>query len=936
VQATVAECPDHQDLVAFLDGRMPPRATQSVREHVERCSSCKTVVGALGQSVRAAENAALLLRMTETGDTLASSERVRSWSLPPGDPSRYVRLDEVARGGLGRIVRAHDLHLDRQVALKESLVGEMGQARFAREALITARLQHPSIVPVHEAGRWPSGEPYYAMKLVSGRPLDAVIEKTTSLDQRLALLPNVIAVADAIAYAHGARVIHRDLKPSNVLVGAYGETVVIDWGMAKDLGAPDEAPLPTGGGGDGLTVTGSIMGTPEYMPPEQAEGKPVNEGADVYALGALLYCVLTGAPPYQGPKILSQVLEGPPPPIQERQPNIPPDLATIVGRAMERRAEDRYPSARDLAEDLRRFQTGQLVAAHHYSRATRLSRWLRKHRAPVTVAVVMFAVLIALGVAGLRRILDERARANRARDDAEALLDYVSNDLYTTLEPVGQVRALDSVTARTLAYFEKLAPQDRGPSSELHRAAALRHRGNVLLALGQASAARTSFEGARQLAAAQLAHAPGDPAWTSELASSWWRLSEVMNSQGDLPAALSAAREALALQEAASARTPGDEQLQVSVATSHWRVGLVLERQGDLAGALASYRRSHELVSPRAAREPVDSIALARALDSLRSIGDVLETQGKLDEALASFRALLAGAERLAAAAPDDLRRQYHVGTALSRIGGVLETKGDYAGAMAAYRKDLAISERLSAHDPSNTTWRNDLAVTWNRVGSVLQAQGDLPGALDAYRKTLAIQEPLAALDPSDLELQRGVAVMYGWIGGVLEKQRDLQGALDAYRQYDAISGRLAAHDATNVGWQDDLLVARRRLAQTLLALGDTAGARQVVDDTVRTMEASVRAHGDVLGTTWGRFQLVVGNLEAASGRADAARQAWTRSVDALAPVARDKIAAAQSALAQSLLHLGRVDEARPWVDALRLEQHDDPELWKLVRAAGL
>ncbi len=139
------------------------------------------------------------------------------------------------------MLRASDTRLNRPVAIKELLgsAGEVAEERFVREALLTARLQHPSIVPLYEAGRWPSGAPFYAMKLVTGRSLEDVIAESLTLPQRLALLPHVLAAAEAMAYAHSERIIHRDLKPANVLVGAFGETVVIDWGLAKDLAAPE-------------------------------------------------------------------------------------------------------------------------------------------------------------------------------------------------------------------------------------------------------------------------------------------------------------------------------------------------------------------------------------------------------------------------------------------------------------------------------------------------------------------------------------------------------------------------------------------------------------------------------------------------------------------------------------------------------------------------
>src|SRR5262249_26943413 len=156
--------------------------------------------------------------------------------------------------------------------------------RFVREALITARLQHPSIVPVYEAGRWPDRAPFYAMKLVAGRPMSDVLARAATLDDRLALLPAVLAVCDAMAYAHGERIIHRDLKPHNVLVGAHGETVVIDWGLAKDLTADDrDAPAigPYRAAAADQTADGALLGTPGYMAPEQALGQDADERADV-------------------------------------------------------------------------------------------------------------------------------------------------------------------------------------------------------------------------------------------------------------------------------------------------------------------------------------------------------------------------------------------------------------------------------------------------------------------------------------------------------------------------------------------------------------------------------------------------------------------------------------------------------------------------------
>ncbi len=348
--------------------------------------------------------------------------------LPQVEPNRYDISGEFAHGAIGRILHARDRKLNRPVAIKELIFpGGTVEARFVTEALVTARLQHPSIVPVYDAGRWDSGEPFYAMKYVAGHSLADVIAGTKTLQERLALLPHVLAVAEAIAYAHTERVIHRDLKPANVLVGDFGETVVIDWGLAKDLSLDASAePAMTAApahADSSLTHQGMVVGTPAYMPPEQAAGRSVDERADVYALGAILYHLLAGTRPYDSgssAEVIDQVVRGPPTPLSERQRGIPADLLTIVAKAMARDPAERYATARELAEDLRRFQTGQIVGAHAYSVGERLRRFVRRYRAAVAVTAVALLVLIGVGTVSFVRILAERDRAERKQTEAEA------------------------------------------------------------------------------------------------------------------------------------------------------------------------------------------------------------------------------------------------------------------------------------------------------------------------------------------------------------------------------------------------------------------------------------------------------------------------------------------------------------------------------------
>jgi serine/threonine protein kinase len=288
-------------------------------------------------------------------------------------PGRYTDAREAARGGMGRVLVARDGQLGREVALKELLpdarrtagaeVSHPLAARFTREARITAQLQHPAITPVYELGRRDDGTLYYTMKLVRGRTLSQAIAEAGGLDARLRLLPHFVDLCQAIAYAHSRGVLHRDIKPSNVIVGEYGETAVVDWGLAKVRGqgpTADEAvtadPSPLGEEG-GMTAHGHVLGTPAYMPPEQALGLmgELDERSDIYALGAVLYEILAGRSPYAGRSgagVVSSVIAGPPPPPRAVDRDVPEEYARICSRAMARSPADRPASALALAREI--------------------------------------------------------------------------------------------------------------------------------------------------------------------------------------------------------------------------------------------------------------------------------------------------------------------------------------------------------------------------------------------------------------------------------------------------------------------------------------------------------------------------------------------------------------------------------------------------------
>lgn len=399
---TASQARSADDHIAETNDRASPTPTSLVRPHTEELDEYE---------VSLASPIAPSPSLLDEDDSLMLVE-----------PDCYRREHEIARGGLGKVSTAYDQRLGREVAIKEMLhPHSVQQGRFMREALITAKLQHPSIVPVYEAGYWPNGTPFYAMKNVAGRTLSDLLHEAETLPERLAYLANVTAVADAVAYAHTQRVIHRDLKPSNVILGDFGETVLVDWGLAKELDTTtDGAQTHNSHENDAFsTQTGSIVGTPTYMPPEQAHTAEVDERADIYSLGALLYHVLSGHPPYAGSTandILAQLRTSPPAPLAQRVPEAPKELVTIVEQAMARDVDERYQSARDVVADLKRFQNGQLVSVHQYTTWALVKRWVHRYRALVVLAAIMLTLLAVTALISVWRIVEER-NVTRERSD---------------------------------------------------------------------------------------------------------------------------------------------------------------------------------------------------------------------------------------------------------------------------------------------------------------------------------------------------------------------------------------------------------------------------------------------------------------------------------------------------------------------------------------
>ncbi|MFH0946507.1 MAG: bifunctional serine/threonine-protein kinase/formylglycine-generating enzyme family protein [Planctomycetota bacterium] len=382
-------------------------------------------------------------------------------------------LGEIARGGMGVILKGWDKELRRHLAIKvvkprgdvkgRRPLEEHALCRLLEEAQVTGQLEHPGIVPVHELGLSEKGQVYFSMRLVEGDDLSAVFERIGRGEAgwtRVRALGLLSKACDAVAFAHSRGVIHRDLKPENIMVGSFGETYVMDWGLARVLGreggedagkGQGETPGTRAVSTDGratsssgkstplLTEAGTVVGTPAYMPPEQAAGRldDLGKTADVYSMGAILYHLLAGQAPYLDRsshlaphEIVREVLAGPPTPLAQLAADLPPELEAICDRAMARDRASRYPTMETLAEDLRAYMEQRVVQAYATGPFAELKKWFLRNRG--LAATILLAALSLVAVFSWA-FVNVRAERNTALAEQRRVLQLADVRRYADL-----------------------------------------------------------------------------------------------------------------------------------------------------------------------------------------------------------------------------------------------------------------------------------------------------------------------------------------------------------------------------------------------------------------------------------------------------------------------------------------------------------------------
>ncbi|MBL8916624.1 MAG: protein kinase [Archangium sp.] len=782
-------CPPVLELDAFASGSLDTIRAEVVDAHVATCERCKT-------------------RLVQFSKTLGALVDATAATPIPLEESHYVPVlndggeqIELGRGGIGRVLLMGDTHLGRDVAMKVLLARgtkapeeQRGiELRFVREARVTGQLEHPAIVPVYELGRRPDGNLYYVMRRVSGRTLDAALEEAADLQARLAFMPHVLAACQAIAYAHSRHVVHRDLKPQNVMLGKFGETHVVDWGLAAVRGS-DQAPSLSKASDSGTVrlapklTSGAemVMGTPAYMSPEQARGQIalVDELSDVWGLGTILYEVLTGVPPRNSLDRFNVK------PVLEVEPNAPRELAAICTKALEEVRQKRYQSAEAVVNDVAAYVHGRRVEAYSYRAIDLLRRFAWQYRAPLFVGLAALITIITMSVISVRRVRAER-------DEARQLAQLVFGDLGKHLSPQpGVSPVVDAVTQRALTFYEGTLDEQDVPTAEREEIAGAivrllqlnislgkyteaarlkkacdrltsplsKERGVTLLATsvncqtGAASAALQQnllAEAEAELKEADRRFALGpaewtDPSWKaaqSGVLSRWFSLEYA---RGDLERAKSYAEQEVALDEKLLQATQSGERRQ-SLSASLRDLALVELAQGDIAQSLTAGDRAITVLRSDAAPSRHELTMLASAqtqqANTLRMspVKEDRERAPKLErEAVDSYERVLKEDPGLVEVRADYgllLVRMGEGQRALEQLqraeatGATLAPETYVMAALLAGRTELVVArkDQLIAAGQHRGLWVLALA---------LASRGDNAGAAEAARLAVKDEQP--------------------------------------------------------------------------------------------------------------------------------------------------------------------------------------------------
>jgi serine/threonine-protein kinase len=811
-------------------------------------------------------------------------------SSPRTEPGmRYEVLRPHARGGLGVVSVARDAELGREVALKE-MQGDYAEQpvireRFLREAEITGGLEHPGVVPVYGLGRRADGRPYYAMRLIRGETLLEAANKLARGEPGYTLrglLTRFVAVCNAVAYAHSRGVIHRDLKPANVLLGPYGETLVVDWGLAKVVGRPaepgpgdrvvEERTLLVTGNNDGSkTRAGTVMGTPAYMSPEQADGRPDEQGpaTDVYGLGATLYAVLTGRGPIEGGETsaaLERVRQGTWAAPREVKPSTPKPLDAICRKAMALRPADRYPSALALAADVDHWLADEPVSTYRETASQRLWRWGKRHKpllAGATALLLSAVVALAAGIVAVSRekqrtdVALEQARHETGRAEEalsresqarqltrEALDEMSSQVIEDWLSRRGPLEpAQRTFLNKALAYYETFAAES-GQSEEVRASVMEAHEriGRIRYRLGQHAEAEAADRRALDLAGSLAAEFPATPQYRQKLARIHHNLGTVLRETGRTQEAEAAYRNSLDLRRTLQRAFPDERVYRHEVAMACNSLGSLLN-EGRPAEAEPVYRDALAILKPLVAEFPAVPDYTRALAGTDYGLGESLRKTGRGKEAEVGYQDALALLKPLAAALHTDPEYRVEMARTQNSLGVLFWENERGEAAEAFYRDALATRNSLATDFPAVPDYRRGLADSYNNLANLLQNMGKAKEAEAAYRSNLAIMQALATDFPTVPAYRDRVGTTHGNLAELLKGMGRLKEAEAAYRDAVTVLRALAVEFPADAEYSALLANVQDGSAELALGRKEYSAARALLGEALTNVKKALGAN---------------------------------------------------------------------------------------------
>jgi tetratricopeptide (TPR) repeat protein/predicted Ser/Thr protein kinase len=857
---------DHAARCAFLDQASSGQA--GLRERVEALLEAFEQAGSFLQrpphEVTPPPAAGLLVDTDGAVPQTRMPSTIHHPELPAAEAESvriagYEVLGRLGKGGMGVVYQARQTALRRIVALKMILhadhAGDDERRRFQAEAETIARLQHPNIVQIYEVGQH-DGVPYFSLEFCSGGSLEKQLDGTPWEPKRAAELVEVLA--RAMQVAHQAEIIHRDLKPANVLLTADGTPKITDFGLVKRLDMP------------GQTQGGALVGTPSYMPPEQtgAGGGPVGPAADVYALGAILYELLSGRPPFKATTVMDtvlQVLREEPVPVRRLQPKTPRDIETICHKCLEKEPRKRYPSAAALAEDLRRFQDGEPVRARPVGPVGRLVKWAR--RKPAVAGLLALVLLVLAGgivgtTTGMVRALRERDQKDEALRQTRQALNTMTDEVVADLQGA-QVQ----LTERNRQFLNKVL--------DYHAAFA---------------AARAD-----------------DVEGRHSRADGFFRVGEIRLYLGELPEAETAFREAIALQKELAGDFPARLDFRRELGWSYHHLGMLLW----------TVDRGKE-----AAEAQGESIALARQLvaesglpqyradlaNSESSLGTYSFKELRFEEAEKHFREALAIEQQLVHEFPDVADYHHDLFHTYYHLGFLLSHSGRPEEAEKVCKEAEALHQRLIPRFRTRPEFREDLGDTYMLLAVLLQSTRRPVEAEKAWRQAKSIFKEISAEFPARPYFRLKLGAADNNLGMLLVRSKRLKEAEEVWGETLALYKQLSTEIETRADFRLQVALGYHNLAALLHMVHRLKEAEESWHKAVEIARDLVQKHPkqtaylDVLVMSSGHLALLLCDTD----RVPEGEKAWREVLELCRDVTHDL------ALSETYGNLGEAQEDMP------------------------